>query len=108
GKGRSGDRPPVAEVAPLWHGAIRPHLADVRLTLLVGSYAQAYYLGKHRRKTLTETVRAWRNYLPEFLPLPHPSPRNTLWLRRNDWFESEVVPMLRRYVKDILDAGADT
>lgn len=102
GKGRSGDLPPVSECAPLWHGRIRPHLVDVRLTLLVGQYAQAYYLGSRRRKTLADTVRNAQEFLPGFLPLPHPSPRNTLWLRRNDWFEAEVVPMLREKVNDAL------
>lgn len=102
GRGKSGDLPPVAECAPLWHGAIRPHLRNVRLTLLIGQYAQAYYLGKSRGRTLTDTVRAFRDYLPEYLPLPHPSPRNTLWLRRNHWFETELVPMLKEHVQHLL------
>jgi uracil-DNA glycosylase len=74
----------------------------VRLTLLVGAYAQAYYLGDRREKTLAETVRNWRAYLPEFLPIPHPSPRNRLWLRKNPWFEAEVVPALRRRVHKLI------
>jgi uracil-DNA glycosylase len=102
GKGKSGDLPPIPECAPLWHTRIRPHLTKVRLTLLIGQYAQAHYLGDRRKGTLTETVRAWRDYLPEFLPLPHPSPRNTLWLRKNDWFESEVVPTLRSLVRNAM------
>ncbi len=106
GKGRSGDLPPVPECAPLWHGRLRPHLVNVRLTLLVGQYAQAHYLGRRRRGTLAETVRAWREFGPDLLPLPHPSPRNTLWLKRNDWFETEIVPMLRTRVRNALTREA--
>lgn len=95
GKGRSGDLPPRPECAPLWHHRLLGQLPKLRLTLLVGQYAQRYYLGSDAKKTLTETVLAWRDYQPRFLPLPHPSPRNTLWLRRNPWFEAEVVPALR-------------
>ncbi|HMA31536.1 MAG TPA: uracil-DNA glycosylase family protein, partial [Casimicrobiaceae bacterium] len=91
GRGRAGDLPPRPECAPLWHPRIRALLPNIGLTLVVGQYAQAYYLGGRRRDTLTETVRAWRTFLPDFLPLPHPSPRNTLWLRVNPWFEQEVV-----------------
>jgi uracil-DNA glycosylase len=67
----------------------------VRLVLLVGAYAQAYYLGERRRGTLAATVRAWQDYMPDYFPLPHPSPRNRNWLRQNDWFEREVLPQLR-------------
>ncbi len=74
-------------------------LPRIRLTLLVGSYAQAYYLGARRKKTLAETVRARDQYLPEFFPLPHPSPRNRLWMKRNPWFEAEVLPQLRRRLR---------
>lgn len=102
GKGKSGDLPPSPECAPLWHERILEHMPDVELVLLVGSYAQQHYLGKSR-ETLTERVRRWRDFGPRFLPLPHPSPRNTLWLRRNDWFEATVVPELRRRVADLLD-----
>ncbi len=95
GKARCGDAPPRPECAPLWHERILEVL-DVELTLLVGSYAQARYLGDTRKKTLTDTVRAWRDYGPQVLPLPHPSPRNRPWLAKNPWFEREVVPVLRR------------
>lgn len=95
GRGRSGDLPPRPECAPLWHPRLRALLPDIRLTLLVGQYAQAYYLGTRRKDTLTATVHAWESYLPEFLPLPHPSPRNTRWLQVNPWFELDVVPELR-------------
>jgi uracil-DNA glycosylase len=99
GRGRSGDLPPRPECAPLWHPKLRALLPGIRLTLLVGQYAQAYYLGERRKATLTETVHAWREYGPDFVPLPHPSPRNTRWLRLNPWFERDVVPALRRRVR---------
>lgn len=102
GTGPGGDLPPCAECAPLWHPRLRAALPDIRLTLLIGSYAQAYYLGARRRKTLTETVRHYRDYPPEFLPLPHPSPRNQMWLRRNPWFAEEVLPLLRELVREQL------
>ena len=105
GKGKSGDLPPRPECAPLWHDKIRAHLPNINLTLLIGQYAQAHYLGKNRKKTLTETVRAWREYLPSgFIPLVHPSPRNRLWMKRNPWFEKEVVPALRREIRRIMKA----
>lgn len=99
---KGGDRPPMKICAPTWHPRIRPLLLRVELTLLVGSYAQAFYLGSRRKATMTETIAAWRDYLPEFLPLPHPSWRNTSWLKRNAWFEREVLPELRRRVKALL------
>jgi uracil-DNA glycosylase len=96
GKGASGDKPPRPECAPRWHGRLDQFLPALELTLLIGQYAQAHYLGKRRKVSLTDTVRAWREYLPlGFLPLPHPSPRNELWLRKNPWFEQELVPELR-------------
>jgi uracil-DNA glycosylase len=94
GKGKSGDLPPRPECAPLWHDALLQRMPRLELTLLVGSYAQDYYLGKSG-DTLTDRVRRYREFGPRFFPLPHPSPRNTLWLRRNPWFEEEVVPALR-------------
>lgn len=104
GKGRSGDLPPRPECAPLWHDRLRRQMPKAQLTLLVGQYSQAHYLGKAAGKTLAETVRRARDFLPEFLPLPHPSPRNRLWLRKNSWFEAEVVPLLRERVRNILSA----
>ena len=97
GKGKSGDLPPRPECAPLWHERLLAHMPRVELVLLVGSYAQQHYLGASR-ETLTDRVRRWRDFAPRYLPLPHPSPRNTLWLRRNDWFEATVVPELRQRV----------
>ncbi len=104
GKAASGDVPPRPECAPLWHPRLRAALPDIRLTLLVGSYAQAYYLGGRRRGTLTETVRHWQDYQPEFFPLPHPSPRNQIWLKRNQWFAEEVLPCLRQKVAAVLES----
>jgi uracil-DNA glycosylase len=96
GKGASGDKPPRPECAPRWHGRLDQFLPALELTLLIGQYAQAHYLGKRRKVSLTDTVRAWREYLPlGFLPLPHPSPRNEFWLRKNPWFEQELVPELQ-------------
>lgn len=97
GKGKSGDLPPRKECAPQWHSNVLEQLPKIGMTLLIGQYAQNYYL-QDKPKTLTETVRAWQQWAPQYLPLPHPSPRNTLWLRRNPWFEAEVVPFIREYV----------
>jgi uracil-DNA glycosylase len=97
-----GDRPPRPECAPRWHAQVLAWLPRIELTLLVGSYAQAYYLGKQRRATMSETVQAWRDYAPDYLPLPHPSWRNTGWLKRNPWFERELLPELRARVHALL------
>ena len=90
------DLPPRPECAPLWQPRFRAALPAVELTLLVGSYAQAFYLGNRRKKTLGETVRAWREYLPEFFVLPHPSWRNIGWQKKNPWFAKETLPALRK------------
>ncbi|EHH1185416.1 uracil-DNA glycosylase family protein [Vibrio vulnificus] len=97
GQGQSGDLPPRKECAPLWHEALLKHLPNIELTLLIGQYAQNRYLS-NKPKTLTETVQNWQAWLPDYLPLPHPSPRNTLWLRKNPWFEEQTVPYLRQQV----------
>lgn len=102
GTGKSGDLPPCVECAPLWHPRLRAAMPEVKLTLLVGGYAQAYYLGDRAQKTLTETVHHYRDYLPEFLPLPHPSWHNHGWLKRNPWFAEEVLPLLRKKVAELL------
>ncbi len=94
-----GDAPPRPECAPLWHDRLLAHLPNVKLTLLIGMYAQAHYLGKGRKRTMTETVKAWRDYADDgYLPLPHPSWRNTGWLKKNPWFEAKVLPVLREAV----------
>jgi len=99
---RGGDLPPRPECAPAWHPPLLNALTEVRITLLVGSYAQAHYLGARRARTMTETVRRFQDFLPEFLPLPHPSWRNTAWLKRNPWFEDELLPVLRARVGALL------
>ena len=96
------DLPPCRECAPAWQPRFRAALPQVRLTLLVGSYAQAYYLGRRRKPSVAETVRAFRDYLPEFFVLPHPSWRNRLWQKKNPWFAGEVIPQLRRRVRSAL------
>jgi uracil-DNA glycosylase len=103
GKGKSGDLPPRPECAPLWHERLLQRLPGIKLTLLIGSYAQNYYLDK-AHKTLTTRVAAWQDYLPNYLPLVHPSPRNTYWLQKNPWFLAELIPALRekinKYIKN--------
>ena len=102
---KGGDKPPRPECAPLWHPTLRPAFTGVELTLLVGSYALRRYLpGPHgtRRGSMTETVAAWRDLLPAVLPLPHPSWRNTAWIRRNPWFEAELLPVLRQRVAELI------
>jgi uracil-DNA glycosylase len=95
------DLPPRRECAPLWRPRLLPLLKNVRLTLLVGAYAHRYHLGAAKR-TLGETVRAWRTYPHDVMPLPHPSWRNSAWLKRNPWFEEELLPELRRRVSSAL------
>lgn len=99
---RGGDNPPRPECAPMWHPPLMEAFTKVELTLVVGQYAQRWYLAKRKKKTMTETVRAWRDYLPDYLPTPHPSWRTTHWLRKNPWFESDVLPELRRRVRDLV------
>lgn len=97
-----GDRPPRPECAPLWHDRLVRLMPSLGLTLLVGQYAQAHYLGGRRRPTLGETVRHGKDYLPAFWPLPHPSWRVSRWLRDNPWFETDMLPPLRRRIRKIL------
>ncbi len=99
---RGGDLPPRKECAQIWLPRLLEHLQGIRLTLLIGGYAQQHYLGDRTKPSLTETVHAWRAYMPRHLPLPHPSFRNLRWLRDNPWFESEVLPVLRDTVAQIL------
>jgi uracil-DNA glycosylase len=99
GRGRDGDMPPRRECATLWLDQLLARLPGIELTLLVGQYAQRHFLGKRRKNSLAETVRAWREYAPEFIPVPHPSPRNQPWLKQNPWFETELVPILRTRIR---------
>ena len=99
---KGGDFPPPRRCAQLWRPRLLEQLNRVELTLLVGGHAQAWALGDRARASMTETVRAWRDYLPAVLPMPHPSWRNTAWLKREPWFEAEVVPWLRQRVGELL------
>jgi len=100
GTGKSGDLPPRPECAPLWHERILAQLPAIRLTLLVGAYAQKRYLPAARKLPMTEIVRGFSNYGPEFFPLPHPSWRSNVWMQRNPWFVTEVLPALRARLRE--------
>ena len=102
GKGKSGDLPPRTECAPLWHNQIFEKMDQVKLILLIGKYAQDYYLGNKAKKTLTETVRNFEDYLPKYFVLPHPSPRNNIWKAKNSWFEKDVIPQLKLRISQSL------
>ncbi|MGE0772258.1 MAG: uracil-DNA glycosylase family protein [Cyclobacteriaceae bacterium] len=102
GKGKSGDSPPRPECAPQWHDLILKRLKKVEMTLLIGQYAQQRYLGDRLKPTLTETVKNFKNYLPDYLPLVHPSPRNRIWMKKNPWFERMVIPGLQRSVRALV------
>jgi len=101
---KGGDLPPRRECAPQWHEKVRNELPAVRLTVLVGRYSQAFYLGRGTG-SLTETVKNWREYMPAFFPLPHPSWRNNAWLKRNPWFAEDVLPELRRAVRSAFEVA---
>ena len=102
GRGKSGDNPPTKECAPQWHTKILKDIKNPVLIILIGSYAQQYYLGTSSKRTLTETVKSYEDYLPQYFVLPHPSPRNNIWQAKNEWFKSLVLPALKRQVSDAL------
>lgn len=99
---RGSDLPPRKECAPAWHDLVWSHLQNIRTVLLIGQYAQARYLGSSKRKNLSDTVAAWREYAPKFWPLPHPSWRNNAWLKKHPWFEADLLPALRTHIADDL------
>ena len=101
GTGTSGDLPPRPECAPAWRQKLLSHVPKLELSLLIGQYAQAYHL-PGARTSLTELVQAWREHWPKVVPLPHPSPRNNIWLKRNPWFGDELLPVLRKRVAQVL------
>jgi len=101
GKGRSGDLPPIPLCAQTWRDKLLDTLPNIALTLVIGQYAMAWHL-PFQHKTLTETVRDWKSYNTNLLPLPHPSPRNNIWLKKNEWFEQEVLPTLKKRVTSAL------
>ena len=100
GRGTSGDLPPRKTFADRWHPPLLNMLPDIELTLLIGSYAQHHYLRVHAQRNVTETVRAFRDYIPDVMPLVHPSPLNFRWQSRNPWFATELLPVLRQLVAD--------
>lgn len=102
GKGKTGDLPPRPECAPQWHKQLMDKMPNLQLIILIGMYAQKYYLQKDAKKTLTETVAHYQDYLPNYFVLPHPSPRNRFWLTKNPWFESEVISELKTKIKQVL------
>lgn len=99
GSKKSGDLPPRPECAPTWHQRLLTANKNIRLTLLIGQYAQNYYLKERAEKSLTENVRKFQEFLPQYLPLVHPSPRNRIWQKKNPWFEREVLPLLKETVR---------
>lgn len=102
GKGKTGDLPPRKECAPAWHELIFDKLKNIKLILLIGSYAQNYYLPSEKKLTLTSRVQNFQDYLPKYFILPHPSPRNNIWMKKNPWFKTEVLPALKKRVKQSL------
>jgi uracil-DNA glycosylase len=102
GKGLSGDLPPRPECAPLWHQPLMEYMKNTKLIILIGQYAQQFYLGKELKATLTDTVKNHKTYLPHYLPLVHPSPRNRIWQKKNPWFEKEVIPYLQKIISNQL------
>ncbi len=112
GKGKSGDLPPRKECEELWLSKVLNELKNIKLVICIGIYAQEYYLKDQRKKNLTETVKAWREYksititkklTSQIIPLPHPSPRNLLWLKKNPWFEEEVIPELKKFTSPLVN-----
>lgn len=103
GKGAHGDLPPRKGFAEKWHPQLLAHMPHVQLIILIGAYSQKYYLGKQAQKNLTETVRSYKSYLPEYFPLVHPSPLNLRWRAKNPWFVEEVVPAVQHTVGKILN-----
>ena len=102
GKGKTGDKPPRKECAPQWHQQIFDTMPNVKLIILIGIYAQKYYLKNKAKRTLTETVDNYPEYLPKYFVLPHPSPRNRFWLTKNPWFERNVISVLQKKVQKII------
>ncbi|WP_130735541.1 uracil-DNA glycosylase family protein [Flavobacterium sp. J27] len=102
GKSKTGDLPPREECAPLWHKKLLNQMPNIELTLLIGQFAQKYYLKEKCKKQLTQTVGSFEEYLPKYFPLPHPSPRNRFWIQKNQWYEKNIIPILQEKVSEIL------
>lgn len=103
GKGKSGDLPPRSECAPLWHERLFDKMPNLECIILIGQYAQQYYLKEAFKKNLTETVKAFDEYVPRYLVFPHPSPRNRFWMKKNPWFELDVLPYYQTVIQKLLD-----
>jgi len=103
GTGKSGDLPPRPECADTWREKLLEKLPNIELTIVIGQYARGWHFGSSNKQNLTETVKSWKEFWPNAIPLPHPSPRNNIWLRKNAWFEDEVIPALQKAVNAILD-----
>jgi uracil-DNA glycosylase len=101
GTGKSGDLPPRKECAAHWHQKVIEKMPAIQLTLLIGKYAQDYYLGNLAKENLTKTVANYPEYLPKYLPLPHPSPRNKIWMKKNEWFETQIIPQLQLIMAEL-------
>ena len=101
GTGKSGDLPPRPECESAWRKALLAHLPNIEMTLVLGQYAQAYHFS-NQFKSVTTLVESWKNHWPKMVPLPHPSPRNNLWLRRNPWFEIELIPKIQAQISKLL------
>lgn len=106
GRGRGGDLPPRRECAQRWLDQLLASMPQIGLTLLIGQYAQRHFLGRRRKASLTDTVKAWPEYAPQYLPLPHPSPRNQPWFQRHPWFEQQLLPVLRLRIDTLLNPAA--
>ncbi|MCB4957775.1 uracil-DNA glycosylase family protein [Streptococcus mutans] len=105
GKGKSGDLPPRKGFAQKWHQPILDLLPDIQLTILIGNYAQKYYLHQKSSVKLTDTVVHYKKYLPDYFPLVHPSPRNQIWMSKHPWFEAQVVPDLKKIIQQIIQSS---
>lgn len=103
GTGKSGDLPPRPECSEKWRNLLLAYMPNIQLTLVIGKYAQHWHFGKNTKSNLTTTVNSWKHYWPDFMPLPHPSPRNNIWLIKNPWFQNEVLPALKLKISEILD-----
>lgn len=102
GKGKSGDLAPRKECADIWRSRLLASMPNIEFTLVIGQYAMNWHLGVSGKHNLTETVKAWAEYCPNYMPLPHPSPRNNIWLSKNRWFEEEVLPILKKRVRSLI------
>ena len=102
GRGNGGDMAPRGECAQLWLDRLLAHLRGIQLTLLIGQYAQQHFLRSRRKRSLTETTKAWREYSPRYFPLPHPSPRNQPWFKRHSWFARQLLPALRAQIEPLV------